>query len=365
VGIDGEGVTKEGDLTIVVAATQEDDLATGMGLQVKLKVLREGPSLGSAFSAPGGASLVSVGVEARLLLQARQALMLEALPDVGLPVAIVVLDGGLEAKLTRRHKHGHDGQLQAQSANRADGIRMLMRSLKEGIVIELGVAGQPPSLPVLKAAFSYQGGREVLFGPGGSQVAVKRSDVEHPKLWPVFYHQPLDRIPKIQFREALSHIGQIPAPRRGWEAHSTSGVKDAAPLEDALDGALTGQLQKAKLKQMLSNGSSTIVAKGILLFEILACLKHLSLKLLGIAPRWALGSGPVAAPVHRVKSLALGSLYPMLQRTQADTKGFGHRAQRLTLSHRCYHVPTLALTAPLFAMLLASSLDVSSIPVTA
>ena len=49
--------------------------------------------------------------------------MLEALPDLGLPAAVVVLDRGLEAGLAGRREDRDDAQVPAQAGDSVEGIR--------------------------------------------------------------------------------------------------------------------------------------------------------------------------------------------------------------------------------------------------
>lgn len=72
-----------------------------------------------------------------------------ALPDLGLPQCVEALDRVLYPVLERRREHGDDAELQTQAGDAADGVRMLMRSLKHRVVVELSVAGQSVALPPL------------------------------------------------------------------------------------------------------------------------------------------------------------------------------------------------------------------------
>src|SRR5678815_4272891 len=56
--------------------------------------------------------------------------MVEARPDLGLPAAVEVLDGGLEPAFPGRREHGRDVEAQAGPHHAPHRIAMLMRPLR-------------------------------------------------------------------------------------------------------------------------------------------------------------------------------------------------------------------------------------------
>src|SRR2546425_133231 len=113
-GIHLEGTTEETDSAGLRGATEEDHQPVGSGLQIRLPRGRERPSGGSGPDASGGALAVGVDIPLGAFLEVGERIMVEACPNLGLPPAVEVFDGGLEPAFVRWHEHGHDVESQAR-----------------------------------------------------------------------------------------------------------------------------------------------------------------------------------------------------------------------------------------------------------
>ena len=90
----------------------------------------------------GGDIACGMGHEAADRLEA------DAPPDLGLEEAVEVLDGILQAQFPGWDEHRGDAQLEAQAADPADGIPVLVGALKPGVIVKLRKAGSPMVPPV-------------------------------------------------------------------------------------------------------------------------------------------------------------------------------------------------------------------------
>src|SRR6202035_2379717 len=103
----------------------------------------------------------------------------ETRPDRGLPAAVVVLDGGLEAGLARRRENGRDAQRQAEPDDAPDGVGMSVGAGEDPVVVELRVGGQAGRAPVLQERIHGVFRGDSAAWPGGRQAAVQADGVEN------------------------------------------------------------------------------------------------------------------------------------------------------------------------------------------
>src|SRR2546422_864016 len=142
------GMTQQADLTRLGGAPQINQAPLRRLLQI------QGPALGKRAARRGRLHALRPALPTRrhkarrAFLQLGQGMMLKARPDLGLPPAIVVFDHGLEAGLSRRRKHRRHLQAQAKPCYPAHGVRKLMRTLKDRVVVELGVVRQAAFPPM-------------------------------------------------------------------------------------------------------------------------------------------------------------------------------------------------------------------------
>ena len=92
----GKGPAQQVHLALRVAAPDKDQPPLGMGLQVQLPGARERAPQRCRLDACGGALPVRCHVAGRLCLHARQGVVVEPCPDLGLPEPVEALDGRLK-----------------------------------------------------------------------------------------------------------------------------------------------------------------------------------------------------------------------------------------------------------------------------
>src|SRR4029077_9385942 len=95
--IDLKGMSKQADRAGFGGATYEDYHSLGVSLEIGLPRKGQGAALGRVINTGRSALAVGADVAAGLRLKVGQGIIVEATPDFGLPAAIEVFDGGLEA----------------------------------------------------------------------------------------------------------------------------------------------------------------------------------------------------------------------------------------------------------------------------
>ena len=148
--IDLKGMTKQADRAGFGGATYEDHHSLGVNLEIGLPGEKQGTALGRTINPCRSALAVGPDVAAGLRLKAGQGIMVEATPHLGLPTAVEVFDGSLEAGLPGRCEHRGHAQLQADPDNAAQGVATAVATLEDCVVVELCISGQPELTPVLQ-----------------------------------------------------------------------------------------------------------------------------------------------------------------------------------------------------------------------
>jgi len=148
-GVDPEGTTEQADGADLRTAADEDDRSRRMGLQVGPPGGREWLSRRRRLDPGGYARAVGVDIAPGTLVESSERRMVEANPHLGLPAAVEVFDGGLESTLLRRREDRRDPELQAGPHDAAQRILSVVAPLENGVVVELGIGGQPEGAPVL------------------------------------------------------------------------------------------------------------------------------------------------------------------------------------------------------------------------
>lgn len=109
--IDQEAMPQKLHFALFARAPQVDDASVRIGLKVELPESRKGPASGSLLDAAIGMTAVGCDVPSRLELQSDQGLVMEALPNFGLPATIKTFNGSLKPGFPRRGKDGGNTKL--------------------------------------------------------------------------------------------------------------------------------------------------------------------------------------------------------------------------------------------------------------
>jgi len=196
VGVDRDGAFQEAHLAAVVGSTQEKDPRLG-GHQRRGG--GEGQPWRSGITARGVLGAVGLNELGGAAPQRRDGAMVPALPHPVLPEVVEAFHFGLEARFAWGHEDRHHAQAQAEVDDAAEAIRVAVRAVKAGIVVELRVMGTAKGSPVFGQATEDVGGFERSVQPSGGQAAVERDGIEGFDFGPVADDQAFDKVKGIQF----------------------------------------------------------------------------------------------------------------------------------------------------------------------
>jgi hypothetical protein len=312
-------------------APQEHQPAAWRCLQVQPPLARERPPRRGRLDAGRRSLPCSQHVPARLTLQPRQRLVVEAGPHLGLPAAVEALDGRLEPGLTGRDKHWHDLQAEAGSGHAADRVRAGVRAVEEGVVVELRIGGQANVLPVLRQGLHDGFGRNGTFPrPRGDQAAMQGHAVENLDLDAAPDDQPFHDVEAVEFRAPAGHVRQIPPPRWRWSPDTVAVVERSPPLQDAADGSRGRRVRDALGQQRAVDRLGAELTEVAGVPELLADAQD---EVLQLAFRPVDGRGQAAgavAPIHPIQALASGATDPALHGAEGHVELQGDLPRRGT-----------------------------------
>jgi hypothetical protein len=234
-GVDAAAMAEHVDGAASVGATQEDDVAGGDGGRIGPPRRREGATE-RAISMTALAELSDVGVDEAVAAEAHlvQALEVKTMPDLALPEAIEVFDGGLEARLARWSENGGNPEGEAEANNPADGSRRMRRAMKAQVVVELRIERQTGAAPMVHQRID-DGER----GPMRSEHCQAGKSAQRPS------GEDIERAGFAQ-AEAFDEVKavelgvrgrQIPAGWRGQLTPSRFGVHESLGVQNAMDRA--------------------------------------------------------------------------------------------------------------------------------
>lgn len=192
---------------------------------------------------PGGAML-GVG-RAKLVggsLQGRDAGVVGASPDLGLPERVAAFDVGLEACFARRREDGCDAQAQAEADDFTNDVGPVVWALETGVVVELRVGGQAVLAPVRVEAFDDPWRGDALPDPGAHQRSGEALGGESVAEADAFDGQVFDDTKGIRLRLAQAQGGKMPSRGRSRAAEAPGTIEQAVTGEHSGDGADGGHL---------------------------------------------------------------------------------------------------------------------------
>jgi len=270
----------------------------------------------------------------------REVVKLEALPDLGLPKTVEAFDAVLKARLAWGRKDRNDPQSQTQTTHSPDGVRPLMSSLEDGIVVELREAGQTQLKPALNEAVEHTLGANVLTGPSLDFSGVQRGRSQYRDQRSAFELKILDHIQGVQLRFALSHRGQVPAAWRRRAPLAPACIHGTVAHQNAADSGHRGHELVGALMHRRLNGRRPVFAQYAALFEFTANAQHTSLRSnTGAIPRpWR--TALVIIQVTPIQPLTPTAIHPKMHCANRHAKALSNRTDWLTISNRSNHLST-------------------------
>src|SRR5436853_843558 len=262
------------DLPALIAATDVDDLSFHFCLIVALPLAGKLPPRGRAVAARGFASARRRHIARRLLLQPGEAGVLESRPHFGWPQPIVAFNPVLQAVLPGRRKHRRHAEIQTDPDHLADNIRVVMRSGKAGVIVELRIVGQADLAPMLENGCQSRLGGVGRRRKRAHQMTMQGNDIANFDLDAAPNEQPLDEVEFIQLRQAVGDLRQVPA--LGWRTttNSSSVIQRPIALKDTTDGAQRRQGASPATAKLGADGDRAKLAEITLLFKLFAKRQH-------------------------------------------------------------------------------------------
>lgn len=253
-------------------------------------------------------------------------------PDLRLKEAVEVLDRVLQAEFPGWHEDRRDAQLEAQQADPAERIPVLMRSLKAGVVVELGKAGSPVVPPVRDDSREHRGGSGPFQRPCGGEAAVQRDPGEHVEQWAIGQFEIFDHVEEIELGLPSRHHGQMPP---GWGRRpplALASIQGAPAGQDSADGAERGRRLPPALQRRL-DGPRTVLSEEAIPTQRAAQREDASFegRRCAIGRRMAIPT--MITPVHPIKPAGARSAQPVLHSGEAEIKAAGHGALTLPIAN--------------------------------
>src|SRR5208283_1155166 len=275
--IDFERMTEKAGPPLVVGASQEDDHSVRNLLQVQTPMFGKGTTTWCGFDAGAAALLRCRDVLGRSLAQAADRSVFESRPDLGLPTAVVALDGRLKTSFVRRRKDRRYAQTQAQPDHASDGIGVLPRTMETIVVVELCIGGKPCRAPVLYQGIDHHLRAYGRDGPGDGQTAMQRYSRQNGHLGPTTNCQAFDRIETVQFGLCCRNHRKVPASWRRWTTNSSATIQDTMTSQNPADRGNREQRRDPMDFRFASNGRSAKFSQRAVVLQPTADGQHLLL----------------------------------------------------------------------------------------
>ena len=272
-----------------------------------------------------------------------------ALPDFALPEGVEAFDGVLEAVLAGWGEHRDHLQGQTQPAHAADRVGELVRTLKDGIVVELCISRQPFAAPAIGKGFEGRLGAGMLDHPDIRQRPVQAGGSEYRDQRPPGDLQVLDEVKAVQLGLALGESGQMPAFRRRRTALPMRAIERAVALEHPVNRRARGKLLKrAVLLQRQADRIGPVLAQDTVLTQRPTHAQNARFDIHAYAVPGA--TGLTVIKVHPVKTLAPCVLYPIGHRTHTHPILHCHGAHASPRANRSNHLVTTFRNRTFLAM---------------
>src|SRR2546425_567053 len=198
-----KAAAEKADRSMLRGAADEDHQTARMSLEILTPTNGKGASRRSRFDAGGSSLAISGDVARRALLEVDERIVMETQPHFGVPAAVEVFDGSLEAAFLGRGEHRSHAKLKTGAYDAAERIPAMMAALKDRVVVELGVGGQPEFSPMLHKCFHRDFGGHQRVRPGARQPAVQRDDVEGLQAHAALQGESLDDVEAVELGPSL------------------------------------------------------------------------------------------------------------------------------------------------------------------
>ena len=226
-----------------------------------------------------------------------------------------------------------------------------MGTLKDRIVVELGIGKQSPDAPVLQQGLSDSYCKDHRVWPRTHKAAVEGDGIEDFYFSASSNDQTRDGVELVEFGMFCGHIGKIPATRWRGTAHTTVGIEGSVSSEDPVNGWQRRDIRGVLLEQFAADGGRAKFTEVAVVTQLLPEIQYQILHSPCHTISCPVGTGMAVMPLHSVKTRVLSSLNPPLDGEEAKTKLACHRAHRGTLAESDHYVVALLFGRTFFAIL--------------
>src|SRR5712691_2016553 len=241
------GVSEHMNAAVFVAAADEDNGAVQRAVEVKLEPFWKRAARRRAVSACSGFTAVSVNITRRNALQARDAGAMVALPDLALPKGVEALNSVLEPRLAWRGKYRNDLQCQTPATDATHGVGVVVRSLEDRVVVELGVCRQSFGSPAPQQCFEGALRAGLWHHPGVGERAMQTGAGKHRNERAVSDLQVLDKVERVELGLSQRNVREIPSFRWRRPKLAAHSIERAATRQHSVDGGPRRNLRNPRI----------------------------------------------------------------------------------------------------------------------
>ena len=331
--IHSEVLIEQVDVALLGASAHKDHRTPEWSAKIKLEARRKAASSWGGFSSGGGFGAICRDISLRDGLQASNVVAVMPLPDLALPEAVEALNGILEARFAWWGKYGNDLQGQTQAADPPDTVSISVISLKDRIVVELCVGGQPFAAPAFDQSCEGSACAGSFHWPGVDQRAMQAGRSEHRDKRPTSDLQILDEVKAVQFGLAGGQIRQMPALGRRGPALSMRAIEHPVTRKYPVDRrAPWDSLHSSVLMHRQADCIKSVLAQHAVLAQVSSHAQDMPFQGRRRAvpsPTWL-----QVGEMHPVQAFAASTRRPVRRRAHTDRELSGYRSQALPLTYR-------------------------------
>jgi hypothetical protein len=228
---------------------------------------------------------------------------------------------------------GRDTQLEAQPADPANGIPVLMGAVKAGVIVKLCEAGPPMVPPVRDEPREDRCSGRPPQRPRPGQPAVQREPGEDVEERSAGQLEVFDHIEEIELGVSRGHRREMPAGRRRQAPLALASIEGTVAGQNAADGAERGHRPTPTL-QVSVDGLGTVLPEEAILAQRATQAEHAGFEHRRRAIRRRMARAAVITPVHPIEPVRASSAQPVLHSGEAEAQTTGDGASTLAPANR-------------------------------
>lgn len=329
VAIDGPAAPQGEHRPPLIGPSDVDQVASGPGARVERPIgwpwgaRWRGTDARTAALGQGGHIALAIGHEGVHRGE------VNAPPNLGLEEAVEVLDGVLQTQFPRGDEDRGDPQLEAQPADPAKNIRVLVGTLKAGVIVKLRKAGPTVLLPVRDEPRKNRRRTRLPERPRGGEPTVQREPREDVEARSAGQLEVFDHVKQIELGVVRGHRREMPAGRRRRSPLALAAIQGAATSQNAANSAERGH-RLLPTRQFRVDRLGTILSEEAILAKRATQAENTGFERRRRAIRCGMPAAAVVTPVHPIEPVRSGAPQPVLHPGEADAEAPGHGTAALT-----------------------------------